>query len=309
MRRVLEQFRPDPDAARRVDELARHYRGEVKKTLDPLVMAYYPALAAGGQEYAKLLELSTKMTLVGHACTEVAGERFDARRQHVAILFGCCCFLADSFLDDFGAAATREYLRRFDLLLSVGWFEIRTERERLFYVIVALLFVERDVLEPLLRQAIVRLHAAQEEDVMLRLEPGRIESLAEPQRRVLLRRCAANRSGHAIIVLATFLVPRISLGYLSGIFSAGSLIMFIDDHGDCYADRTDGRVTYMNRLRHPERALGRIFARYMDRLLRLLTPGDGRTLLLGFLSRYYLTRIEKHRRQRRRGGLAWDVYE
>ena len=309
MRRVLEKFRPDPDAARRVEGLARHYRGEVKNTIEPLVMAYYPALAAGGQEYAKLLELSTKMTLVGHACTEIAGESFDARRQRVAILFGCCCFLADSFLDDFGSAATREYLRRFDLLLSVGWFEIRTERERLFYVIVALLFVERDVLEPLLRQAIVRLHAAQEEDVMLRLEPERIESLAEPQRRVLLRRCAANRSGHAIIVLAAFLVPKVSLGYLSAIFSAGSLIMFIDDHGDCYADRTDGRVTYMNRLRDPERALGRIFTRYTERLLRLLMPGEGRTLLLGFLTRYYLTRIEKHRRQRQRGGLAWDVYE
>lgn len=309
MRRVLEQFRADPDAAWRVEGLARHYRGEVKKTLEPLVMAYYPALAAGGQEYAKLLELSTKMTLVGQACTEIAGESFDARRQRVAILFGCCCFLADSFLDDFGSAATREYLQRFDLLLNVGWFEIRTERERLFYVVVALLFVERDVLEPLLRQAIVRLHAAQEEDVMLRLEPERIEVLAEPQRRVLLRRCAANRSGHAIIVLAAFLVPKISLGYLNAIFSAGSLIMFIDDHGDCYADRSDGRVTYMNRLRDPERALGRIFARYTERLLRLLAPGEGRTLLLGFLSRYYVTRIEKHRHQRRRGGLAWDVYE
>ncbi|MGH7119775.1 MAG: hypothetical protein ACREFP_12425 [Acetobacteraceae bacterium] len=309
MRRTLEGFRSDPDAARRVDELAQHYRSEVKRTLGPLVMAYYPALVAGGQEYAKLLELSTKMTLVGHACTEIAGETFDARHQRVAILFGCCCFLADSFLDDFGPAATREYLRRFDVLLRVGWFEIRTERERLFYVIVALLFVERDVLEPLLRQAIIRLHTAQAEDVLLRLEPERMESLGEPQQRVLLRRCAASRSGHAIIVLAAFLVPRLSLGYMSAIFSAGSLIMFIDDHGDCYADRSDGRVTYMNRLRHPERALARIFARYTARLQRLLAPGGGRALLLGFLTRYYLTRIEKHRRQKRKGGQAWDVYE
>lgn len=309
MPRIPEQFRPDPAIFRRVESLVRDYRHEVKSTLEPLVLAYCPALVAGGHEYAKLLELSAKMVLVGHACTEIAGETFDPRRRHVAALFGCCCFLADSFLDDFGPVASREYLRRFDLLLQVGWFEIGTDRERLFYIVMSLLFVERNVLEPLLRQAIVRLHAAQEEDVLLRLEPARVAALAEPERRELLRRCAANRSGHAIIVLTLFLVPAVSLTSLSAIFAAGSLIMFIDDHGDCYADRAEGRVTYMNRLAHPERALGRIFARYMGRILRLIPSGEGTRLLQGFLTRYYLTRLQKHRRQRRVGGRAWDVYE
>ncbi|MGH7081244.1 MAG: hypothetical protein ACREFV_02115 [Acetobacteraceae bacterium] len=309
MSRISEHFNSDPTAASRIEGLARQYRGEVRRTLEPLVLAYHPALAAGGQEYAKLLELSTKMMLVGHACTEIAGETFDLRRRHVAALFGCCCFLADSFLDDFGPAASREYLQRFDLLLRVGWFEIGTERERLFYIVLALLFVERNVLEPLLRQAIVRLHAAQAEDVLLRLEPARVAELAEPERREVLRRCAANRSGHAIVVLTSFLVPTVSLTVLSAIFAAGSLIMFIDDHGDCYADRADGRITYMNRLARPERALGRIFARYMERILRLAPSGEGRALMQSFLTRYYLTRVDKHRRQRCIGGRAWDVYE
>lgn len=294
----------------RVESLAHVYRREVRKTLGPLVMAYYPALiSAGGQEFAKMLELSAKMTLVGHACSELAGYPFDARRQRVAILFGGCCFLADSFLDDFGEVATREYLERFVLLLEAGWFEIRNDRERLFYVILALLFLERDVLDPILRQAILRLHAAQAEDVMLRLEPGWIEGVSARQRLLALRRCARNRSGHAIIALAGFLVPQVTLAYLTAIFTAGALIMFIDDHGDCYADLKEGRITYMNQLRDPERALARIFTGYLARLSAMLAPGEGRVLLIGFLTRYYLTRLEKHRRQRQSEGAAWDVYE
>ena len=34
--------------------------------------------------------------------------------------FGGCCFLADSFIDDFGPDATREYLERIELLLTTG---------------------------------------------------------------------------------------------------------------------------------------------------------------------------------------------
>ncbi len=296
------------DAAR-LEELSRRYRGEVKEVLAPLVGAYYPALAAAnGPEYRKMLELSAKMALVGHACTEIAGETFDAGRRRLAILFGCCCFLADSFLDDFGESAAREYLARFERLLATGWFEIRNARERLFYVIVASMFIERDVLAPLLRQAIVHLHAAQAEDVMLRLEPARVTGLTRARELAVLRRSARNRSGHAILVLAIFLVQNVALSYLAGLFSAGALIMFIDDHGDCHADRKEGRVTYMNRLNAPERALGRIYARHRRRIEASLEPGPGRSLLLGFLGRYYATRLEKHRRQRQDGG-AWDVYE
>jgi len=302
-------WQPTPELAARIDALARAYRTEVRDTLAPLVAAWHPALSASATEYAKMLELSTKMTLVGHACTMLSGYEFDARRRRIAILFGCCCFLADSFLDDFGPAATRLYLQRFARLLSAGWFEIRTERERLFYVVLARLFAERDMLDPLLRQAILRLHAAQAQDVMLRLDPDHLAALPERHQRTLLKRNARDRSGHAIIALTTFLVPSLPLAMIALIFAAGALIMFIDDHGDCYTDRRDGRLTYMNQVRDPERVLHRIALAYFARLASGLPSNEGRDLLLGFLLRYYLTRIDKHREQRRRGGTAWDVYE
>ena len=96
---------------------------------------------------------------------------------------------------------------------------------------------------------------------------------------------------------------------LTLLFTAGALIMFIDDHGDCFTDRRDGRVTYMNYVRQPERVLERIALAYFARLSSALPQNEGRELLLGFLFRYYLTRIDKHREQRRHGGTAWDVFE
>lgn len=300
---------PPPGLLGRIDGLARAYRGEVRNTLAPLVETWHPELAASGAEYAKMLELSTKMTLVGHACAMVAGHDFDDRRRRIAILFGGCCFLADSFLDDFGADATRQYLERFALLLSTGWFDIQNERERLFYVVLARLFSERDMLDPLLRQAILRLHAAQDRDVTLRLEPSQLLGLPDRRRRAVLKRAARDRSGHAIIALTCMLVPALSLEMLTLIFAAGALIMFIDDHGDCFADRRDGRITYMNQVAQPERVLERIALAYFSRLAAGLPANEGRDLLLGFLLRYYVTRLEKHREQRRRGGTAWDVFE
>lgn len=302
-------WQPTPEIAARIDALARVYRAEVRDTLAPLVAAWHPALPESAAEYAKMLELSTKMTLVGHACAVLAGYEFDARRRRIAILFGCCCFLADSFLDDFGPAATRVYLQRFSLLLSAGWFEVRTEREQLFYIVLARLFAERDMLDPLLRQAILRLHAAQAQDVGVRLDPDRLAALPQRRQHAALKRNARDRSGHAIIVLTAFLVPSLPLALLTLIFAAGALIMFIDDHGDCYTDRRDGRLTYMNQVRDPERVLRRIALAHFARLADGLPHNEGRDLLLGFLLRYYLTRIDKHRAQRRRGGTAWDVFE
>ena len=113
-------WQPAPDLPTRIESLARGYRIEVRDTLAPLVEAWHPALAVSGTEYAKMLEQSTKFTLVGHACTALAGYEFDARRRRIAILFGCGCFLADSFLDDFGPEAARSYLQRFTRLLSAG---------------------------------------------------------------------------------------------------------------------------------------------------------------------------------------------
>src|SRR5687768_7971045 len=108
------------------------------------------------------------MTLVGHAATTVAGHPYDARRRRIASLFGACCFLADSFIDDFGDQAARDYLDRFELLLTRGWFHPRTDRERLFFAIISRLFLERHVLQPGLRQAVLLLYEAQRRDVEMR---------------------------------------------------------------------------------------------------------------------------------------------
>ena len=65
----------------------------------------------------------------------------------------------------------------------------------------------------------------------------------------------ATAAATRIILLTVLLVPELPLALLAGLFSAGSLFMYIDDHGDCFTDRRDGRVTYMNQMRDPERTL------------------------------------------------------
>jgi hypothetical protein len=247
--------------------------------------------------------------LVGHACTEIGDYPYDERRQRITCLYGCCCFLADSFLDDFGEEATRSYLKRLELLFTSGWFEVETERETLFYIVLSRLFAERDILEPTLRQAILRLFEAQRRDVDMRHLATELKALPRAQRLALLKRCARDRSGHAIILLAAFLLPHLSIDYIRLIFIAGALIMFIDDHGDCYADRADRRITYMNTLSRPEQALRRIFFSHIEKLTQGLRPAAGRDLLIAFLTRYYVTRLQKHREQRRLRGPAWAVYE
>ncbi len=301
-------WQPDRSAMARVDSLIQTYRRSVVATLKPLVACHYPDLLTNrDNEYRKMVELATKMTLVGHAITASIGERFDSRRRTTASLFGGCCFLADSFIDDFGEAAARRYLRRFEVLLTRGWFQVQTDRERLFYVILSRLFARRDVLDPALRQAILLLFEAQKRDVAVRLQKAEFQALPRQKQLDLLRRCARDRSGHAINLLGAFLVPDLPLGCLTLIFSAGALIMHIDDHGDCYADRRDGRLTFMNQVRDPTGALRRIFFRCAERL-RALPDAAGRDLLIAFLFRYYVTRLEKHRQQRRQGSSAWAVY-
>src|SRR5919108_5142877 len=103
----------------RVDRLIQRYRPAVRATFEPLVTSCYPALERNRRnEYRKMIELSTKMTVVGHAATAVLGHPFDRRRRRIAMLFGGCCFLADSFIDDFGDEAAHEYLDRFEVLLT-----------------------------------------------------------------------------------------------------------------------------------------------------------------------------------------------
>ncbi len=301
---------PGPSAQERLNELFQRYRSGVRSCLEPLVRRYNPDMLIEAQdEYRKMLELSAKMNVVGHACTEISGRQYDERRQTIGSLFGACCFLADSFIDDFGEDATRDYLTRLEVLLTEGWFEPRTDRERLFFVILSRLFAERDILHPTVRQALVQLYAAQKQDVDLRTTPaaaGRGLSRAQLN---MLKRCARNRSGHAILVLSAFLLPDLPLGYLTRLFGAGALIMYIDDHGDCYSDLQSRRLTFMNQVRQPERTLKALFHTHIKQLAQGLPANEGRDLLIAFLTRYYLTRVEKHRQQKVRGGSAWAVYE
>ena len=302
-------WHPDAAELEKVDALIRRYRGEVVACLEPAAGAHYPELLENADdEYRKMVELSTKMTLVGHACCEIAGYPYDERRRTIAGLFGGCCFLADSFIDDFGPEATREYLERIELMLTTGWFDVRTSRERLFYAIVGRLFAGRDVLDPILRQAILLLFEAQKRDTELRLTGG-AASLPRREQLNLLRTCARDRSGHAITVLTGFVAPEIDLAILPQLFTAGALIMHIDDHGDCYSDLRGGRLTYLNQVRNPAATLRRIFVQHVARLHTGLPAGPGRDLMIAFLTRYFLTRLEKHRLEKRRSGSAWAVYE
>lgn len=299
-------WQPNTTAHARVEVLIGRYRDKARAILYPLVLAHHPAMLADNDiEYRKMIELSAKMMVVGDACTEILGHDFDERRQMIASLFGGCCFLADSFLDDFGEEAAQDYVARFGELLATGWFELKTDRERLFYAIIARLFAERDILDPVARQAIALLHRAQVEDVAMRSARG----ITSARRLAHLKVCARNRSGHAILVLSVFLVPHIPLERLTTLFAAGALVMYIDDHGDSFADLGDRRLTFMNQVTRPERTLRQLFLAHIGRLYRELPAGDGRDLLIAFLTRYYLTRVEKNRHQRRQAGAAWAVYE
>ncbi|MGA2735937.1 MAG: hypothetical protein ABSG65_00640 [Bryobacteraceae bacterium] len=306
-RKTLDKPRGLQDAPGRLDVLARSHRRQVEGVLKRLVRSYHPLMLAE-LEYSKMVELSTKMVLVGRACTLIGGQPFDGRHMRIAALYGACCFLGDSFLDDFGEAAAREYLERYELLLTKGWFELRNDRERLFYVILARLFSERDMLDPLLRQAVFSLFLTQKRDVELRA--AKLPTESGPRRALLrmLRECARDRSGHAITLLAHLLVPGLPLRYASPIYLAGSLIMHIDDHGDCHYDRHHRRVTYMNQVRDPARRLGEIYRRGIDRIERGLPQSRGRELMIAFLGRYYHTRLRKNRLERGRGGMSWTVY-
>jgi hypothetical protein len=59
----------------------------------------------------------------------------------------------------------------------------------------------------------------------------------------------------------------------------------------------------------PARALRKIFAAEIARLMSGLPANAGRELLVAFLTRYYVTRLQKHREQKKLEGGAWAVYE
>jgi len=110
-------WQPQEAIASEIDALMKRYRASADENLRPLFDRYCSSLrtAIEATEYRKLIELSAKMQMVGHACTEIAGYCFDQRRQRISSLFGACCFLGDNFLDDYGEAASREYIQRFEL--------------------------------------------------------------------------------------------------------------------------------------------------------------------------------------------------
>jgi hypothetical protein len=289
-----------------LDALATTSRASSSRHLGPLVDHYSPAYrqVASGAEFRKLIELSTKMQLVGLVWTEIAGYPFDERRKRISALFGGCCHIGDSFLDDFGHAASLEYLQRFQVVLTQGWFDIRTDLERLFYVIMARLFTERDILQPMLRQAICSLFKVQALDVDLSL----LAASSRP-RLDALQRCCRDRSGHAITVLTLFLVPELPLQVHHVLYRTGSLISHIDDYGDFYFDRAQRKATYMNTVRNPARALARSFEETLAVIDRVLDPSRGRELLKTFLHRYFTSRLRKHQQERSRRDNSRTVYE
>ncbi len=307
---ITTDWQPEARLLRQVDRAAEDCRARVSRELGALVREHYRQIEEQpGNEYRKMLETSAKMTLAGRACAETTGYPFDARRQRLCALYGGCCFLADSFLDDFGESATREYLDRFERLLTTGWFDIRNERERLFYVIAARIFAERDLLDPMLRQAIFSLFLAQKRDTALRLNAPTFRALGRTRQLALLRQCARERGGHTITVLTRLVAPELPLRWQHLLYHAGALFQYIDDHGDCYADRRSRRITYMEQVAAPRQVLSRLFSDTLRRLREGLPDSAGRDLLCVFLFKYFVTRIQKHETERNQGGLSWAVYE
>lgn len=293
-----------------IELLAKSYRKKVESYLRPLILSYYPQLIKkDDNEYRKMIELSTKMSIVGKACTEIAGQEFSARHQLISALYGGSCFLADSFIDDFGNKTAKEYLQRFELLLTKGWFDIKSEREQLLYIFLSRLFAERDVFDPMLRQAIFSLFVAQKRDVELRINAYTYKALTRPRKLSLLKNCARDRGGHTIITLLCFLVPDFPLQYYHSIFTAGTLFMYIDDHGDFYPDLYGNRITYMNQVKHPAQILSRIFNKGISTLIGGLPENSGRNIMTDFLIRYFITRLKKHSLLKTKGELSWAVYE
>jgi hypothetical protein len=304
-------WRPTPAITNEIRSLIVRYRFAAERNLLPLVTTYCPSLlqAAAGAEYRKLIELTTKMQMVGHACTEIAGFDFDSRRTRIACLFGACCFLGDGFLDDYGETASRDYVRRFHTLLTRGWFDVETERERVFYIVVSRLFSSRDVFRPMLRQAVCRLFEVQRLDVELSLGYEQLRKITRKRKLALLRNCARDRSGHAITALTLFLVPEAPLMNHHLLYRAGALIAQIDDFGDYYFDVELKKMTYINQVKRPRKRLAEYFNQTIDVLNRGLADSHGRELLKGFLHRYFITRLAKHESERRSKKRTLPVYE
>ena len=70
-----------------------------------------------------------------------------------------------------------------------------------------------------------------------------------------------------------------------------------------------GGLPISTRYANPAATLRRIFVAHIARLYAGLPENEGRDLMIAFLTRYFLTRLEKHRLQKQRSESAWAVYE
>ena len=78
---------PGPRAQERLNALFKRYRTGVGDCLEPIVRQYNPMMLEGGAgRESKMLELSAKMNVVGHACAEIGGFEYDERRQMIGSL-------------------------------------------------------------------------------------------------------------------------------------------------------------------------------------------------------------------------------
>ncbi|MDH3973405.1 MAG: hypothetical protein OEV42_03905 [Deltaproteobacteria bacterium] len=307
----IDDFIKNDKGQQEIDHCLKRLRDKADEVLRPLATSYYPAMIAHdhASEFNKMRELSTKMMLVGQACAEIAGYEFNDKLIMLSALFGGCCFLGDSFIDDYDDEETLDYINRLERLLTKGWFEISDDREKLFYVIVTRLFSECDVFEEKTRQAIFGQFLAQKRDALWRLDHTELMSLSHDEKIDALLQCANDRGGYVTLVLSLVLTEELSLHYQHILYLAGKLFMHIDDHGDHHQDKYNKRFTYMNSIDNPADKLEKLFNNIVSKIKSDLPENGGRDILTNFLTRYYHTRLKKHILEQNRGSSRWVIYE
>lgn len=307
----IDDFIKNDKGQQEIDTHLNKLRQEADDVLRPLAATYYPFMVENddGSEFRKMRELSTKMMLVGQACAEITGYKFSEKLIMLSALFGGCCFLGDSFIDDYNEEETRNYIQRLERLLTEGWFEINNDREKLFYVIVTRLFSECDVFEGKTRQAIFGQFLAQKRDALWRLDHRELLALSQDEKINALFQCANDRGGYVTLVLSLILTQGLSLHHQHLLYEAGKLFMHIDDHGDHHQDKYNERYTYMNCVDNPVHKLEELFNNIVTKIKSDLPENSGRDILTNFLTRYYYTRLKKHILEQNRGSSRWVIYE
>jgi len=307
----IDDFIKNDKGQQEIDVYLKMLRQKADEVLRPLAETYYPLMIEydNADEFKKMRELSTKMMLVGKACAEISDYEFNDKLIMLSALFGGCCFLGDSFIDDYDEEDTLDYIYRLERFLTKGWFEIKDDREKLFYVIVTRIFTECNVFEERTRQAIFGQFLAQKRDALWRLDPTELISLSHDEKIDALFQCANDRGGYVTLVLSLILTQGLSLSHQHILYLAGELFMHIDDHGDHHQDKYNNRYTYMNSIDKPAHKLEKLFKDIISKIKTGLPENNGRDILVNFLTRYYYTRLKKHVLEQNRGDTRWVVYE